>query len=287
MEDNNDIWAAASAVYAQKSVEITRPFARLAVSLAQNILPIDGPDILALDNGCGSGAVTSALLAHNADTKVVATDSSPAMLQKFSEQDFCNTTNNKNNINVLEIDAMNLTPLLSRYPTLFTHVFSLFMTQFTSNPLHSFREMIRACRPGGVVAVGSWGRFDLEDVFVAAARMVDSEWTSPGLWPTKVWPEDREGLVALFEAQGLGDVRVERKVEQMGFGGVEEFVGYVFGSGNPALERLINAFGSEFGEDGVEKLRSFIPDVLDSNGWEVKELKAIGFVTVGKKRKDC
>jgi ubiquinone/menaquinone biosynthesis C-methylase UbiE len=146
-----------------------------------------------LDVGCGTGALTTELVARAGASNVAAVEPSApfvaAMRSRFPE---------------VEVHQAG-TDALPFADAVFDAVLAQLVVHFLADPVGGIREMARVARPGGVVAASVWdhagGKGPL-GVFWAAAHDLD-----PAVKDESVMPGAAEGhLAALFRAAGLVDV---------------------------------------------------------------------------------
>ncbi|PHH87365.1 hypothetical protein CDD83_8977 [Cordyceps sp. RAO-2017] len=275
-DDSRRAWDDVAAIYAERSLKSTPACAALLIEEAHRLLPFSSPGAHVLDVGCGPGAVAVALSSRFPDVGVLASDFSPRMLAILAGRRLPN-------VQVTEADGMDLSPVLARHPQRFSHVLSAFMNQFTPDPVQPVREMMAATRPGGVVGLASWGTYDKERIFTAAARSIDPSWDSPGMWSTMDFPEDAAGLQQLFKSLGLEQVRSSRKTIVFELDSAESCVDLFFGSNNPAFNKVIHTFRSLHGDDGVQEARRRMPEIMERDGWDLAKIQCEAFITVGCK----
>ncbi|TCI00807.1 methyltransferase domain-containing protein [Roseococcus sp. SYP-B2431] len=215
------------------------------------------PDQRVLDAGCGTGALSAALLERDPGAKVTGVDLGQAYVEaarvalpqaRFERGD------------ILSLPL----PTGSQDAAL-----ALLVLAFVPDPLKAVREMARVTRPGGVVATAMWdfaGGFPFLRLFADTAAVVLREGAE---WRDKHWadPIGTPGrLGALFEAAGIRNAR-ERDISiRQEFSGFEDWwepwlrgqgiVGaFATGLEPPARSRLEGALRRAWGVDGP---RSFV-----------------------------
>jgi SAM-dependent methyltransferase len=210
-----------------------------------------------LDAGCGTGALSAAILARDPTAKVTGVDLGQAYVEaarvampqaRFERGD---------------IASLPL-PTGSQDATL-----ALLVLAFVPDPLKAAREMARVTRPGGMVATAMWdfaGGFPFLRLFADTAAVVLREGAD---WRDKHWadPIGTPGrLGAVFEAAGIGKVQERDIAIRQEFTGFEDwwqpwlagqgFVGaFAIGLEAPARSRLEGALRRAWGADGP---RSFV-----------------------------
>jgi SAM-dependent methyltransferase len=162
------------------------------------------PDLDWLDVGCGTGGLTETIL-HNARPRSIRGVEPSAGFLEHAKARIADRR-----VTFLSGDAQALPVKASRFDS----IVSGLVLNFVPEPALAVREMARATRPGGVVAVYVWdygGRMELLRRFWDAAVELD---------PSAVELDEghrfslcrRGPLAALFRSSGLGDVTV-RPVE--------------------------------------------------------------------------
>lgn len=210
-----------------------------------------------LDAGCGTGALSGAILARDPAAKVTGVD----LGQPYIEA--ARTALPQARFELGDIASLPL-PTGSQDAALALLVFG-----FVPDPLKAAREMARVTQPGGTVAAAMWdlsGGFPFLRLFADTAAVVLREGAD---WRDKHWadPIGTPGRMgAVFEAAGLKAVR-ERDISiRQEFSGFEDwwtpwltgqgFVGaFVTGLEPPARSRLEGALRRAWGTDGP---RSFV-----------------------------
>lgn len=152
-----------------------------------------------LDVGCGTGALTSAILGLSDPASVVACDPSPA----FVEHARSRIPDHRVSV------VLGGAGRLPRSPNGFDRVVSGLVLNFIDDPLEAIREMQACARPGGIVAAYVWdyaGRMEFlrrfwdEAVALdAAARSLDEGTRFPVC--------ERGALESIFGDAGMRDVR--------------------------------------------------------------------------------
>ena len=160
------------------------------------------PGMRVLDVGCGTGALTTELVARVGAAKVAAIDPSApfvaAMRSRFPDVE----------VHQAGADAL---PFADRA---FDAVLAQLVVHFMDDPVGGIREMARVTRPGGVVAACVWdhagGKGPL-GVFWAAAHEMDGS-----VMDESTLPGAAEGhLGALFREAGLVEVTESQVVTRL------------------------------------------------------------------------
>jgi SAM-dependent methyltransferase len=148
-----------------------------------------------LDDGCGNGAFTESLVAHQRPLSVVAVDPSPAQL------DFARRRPGLVGVRFMEGDAQAL-PLPDACVDAAVMALVLF---FVPQPAQGLRELARVVRPGGLVAAYHWdmagGGFPLQPIIDAAkAEGFESQ------APQSTWAAALQASEDLWRDAGLAEV---------------------------------------------------------------------------------
>jgi SAM-dependent methyltransferase len=231
----------------QRAAWATGDFNRLALSImevAEHLVaaadPAPGSDLL--DVACGSGNV--ALVAARRYCAVTGLDFAPNLLETAAAR----AAAEGSEIAWVEGDAQDL-PLGDGA---FDTVTSVFGAMFAPDQERVAAELLRVCRPGGVIALANWVPGSFADaLFRAVAPFAPPP---PGLAPPWRWGTE-EGLAELL---GPGaEVRAERRV---------------FFQRAPSPEHLLGLFRDHFGPtmmayraagpSGAEALTSAIAEAI-------------------------
>ncbi len=149
-----------------------------------------------LDAGCGDGSFTRVLVEAQMPRSVTGVDPAPAQLA-FARQRVVTAT-----VRFVEGDAQAL-PLEDRCVDAAVMALVLF---FLPDPLLGVREMVRVCRPGGLVAAYHWdlagGGLPLQPILDAARRQGHD---SP--MPQSAWASSLTASADLWQDAGLTDVQ--------------------------------------------------------------------------------
>ena len=165
-----------------------------------------------LDVACGRGAVLVAASARGIG-RLTGIDVSPAMIE-LAAADL--RAAGITDVDLRVMDAENLEFPDARFDVL-TAAFALF---FLPDPARAAAEFRRVLRPGGVVAVSTWGeedeRWSFEDEVLAATG-------SPRL-KTLQQPFDRaEDVAELFETAGFADLQVHQEETEVHFASKQQW----------------------------------------------------------------
>jgi SAM-dependent methyltransferase len=158
------------------------------------------PDLDWLDVGCGTGALTQGIVQQSRPRSVMGIDASAGFIAHARAQ----MTDPRVTFDVADAQAL---PVESAR---FDAAVSGLVLNFVPNPLRAVCEMVRALRPGGVVAAYVWdyaGNMELMRYFWDAAVELDS--AALQLDEGRRFPLcQSEPLAELFGQAGLADVRV-------------------------------------------------------------------------------
>ena len=187
-----------------------------------------------LDVAAGTGGLS--LPAARLGAQVLATDWSPAMIERFRtrarEEDLRDAEGRVMDCHALDLpdDGFDLTG-------------SQLGVMLVPDQLRALREMVRVTRPGGRVLVIAYGHpTELEFIqwFVAAMKAVAPGF--PGLPddppPLEFQLADPEVLRRRLTAAGLEEVRVERTAERPAFASGQEMWDWLY-YGNPIVEMVV------------------------------------------------
>src|ERR687892_420739 len=203
-----------------------------------------------LDVAAGTGGLS--LPAARLGARVLATDWSPAMIERFEacvrEEGLSKAEGRVMDGHGLDLpdDSFDVTG-------------SQFGVMLVPDQPRALREMVRVTKPGGrvlLIAYGFPGELEFLQVFIAAMKAVAPEF--PGLPddppPLEFQVADAEVLRARLTEAGLKDIRVERSAEKPAFRSGDEMWNWVF-HGNPIADIIL--------ADLTEEQRETLRQVLD------------------------
>jgi ubiquinone/menaquinone biosynthesis C-methylase UbiE len=200
-----------------------------------------------LDVACGTGVVARIAAGRvGAGGSVVGIDRNPAMLAIAHRL--------RPNIEWREGDAAGL-PFLARS---FDIVFCQAALMFFSDPVRALREMARAIKDDGTVAIQVWDRLEDQPAY---RPFIDAAARSGGTDATAVLSSyfsrgDISDLRGLLCAGGLRPATVTTRETMLRFGSVEAFVETEVRS-TPLGERLSSEIVEHIVEDARDALRMF------------------------------
>ncbi|KAF3933065.1 hypothetical protein ABW20_dc0108111 [Dactylellina cionopaga] len=180
--------------------------ARVAKNIISNLdAPIDANSII-LDNCCGSGAITTAIINYAEERgfapQIRATDISPGMIEHVSS-----LPGKPSTVQTQIMDAQDL-----KFPdNTFSHVFCAFGVFFCPDYELGYREMYRVAAPGSVTVITSWkyvGWLPMVNYVIKQIRPEQEEWQFPAAsgFRDAAWVKERA------ENAGWKDVTV-REIE--------------------------------------------------------------------------
>jgi ubiquinone/menaquinone biosynthesis C-methylase UbiE len=206
-----------------------------------------------LDVAAGPGGLS--LPAARLGARVLATDWSPAMIERFDvrvrEEALRDAEGRVMDCHALELpdDGFDVTG-------------SQFGVMLVPDQLRALREMVRVTRPGGrvlVIAYGFPAELEFLQLFVGALQAVVPAF--PGLPddppPLEFQVSDPDVLRGRLAEAGLRDVRVERTAERLAFSSGRELWDWVL-HGNPIPGMLV----AELDEDQRARLRRVLDGML-------------------------
>ena len=222
---SSDDWGTASAAYAARSEYVTRPPAEQLIAWVNEESPLSGPGATALDNGAGSGVVTTALRARFPNIPILAADLSPGMLETIEKKRLPQ-------VKCQVLDAIDLSPIADNT---FTHSYSTFMIQFSSDPLRALREMYRVTKSGGTLGLCMWGELCFDAPWEDTVRHFEPDYTYPHTW-TPDW-SDEGWLRTYIQDVGFSDVQMKTIRPRWNFESPEEYCRFYLESKNPEFMR--------------------------------------------------
>ncbi|WP_424811153.1 class I SAM-dependent methyltransferase [Roseococcus sp. YIM B11640] len=256
-----------SAYIATDAVAYEHSMGRWSRALAEPFLDVLDlrPGAKVLDAGCGTGALTAAILARDPTAQATGVDVGEAYVEA------ARAAIPEARFEVGDIASMRI-PSGSQDAAL-----GLLVMAFLPDPPAAVKEMARVTVPGGVVATAMWdfwGGFPFLRLLADTAAVVLREGAE---WRDRYWthPIGTPGrLRSLFEASGLHDVRERDIAIRQDFQGFDDWwspwltgqgiVGaFVAGLEAPARGRLEGALRRAWGADGP---RSFVATARMATG---------------------
>jgi SAM-dependent methyltransferase len=224
-----------------------------------------------LDVGCGTGALTEAVLEAAAPSAVVGIDPSPAFLAA------AHATVSDPRAGFAVGDARALPVESGAYDAV---VAGLVLT-FVPDPALAVAEMTRTARPGGAVGAYVWdfrGAMQGARYFWAAVAATDPG--AAGLDPRPGFHScEPEPLAALFRGAGLGEVAVEAIDLPMAFRDLDDFWRPHTMAGAAVAQRYVTGLDADRQAALREQLRGTMPFAADGSlrlidrAWAVRGTK--------------
>jgi SAM-dependent methyltransferase len=225
------------------------------VDLANEALRLVGlePGARFLDVAAGTGGLS--LPAARLGAEVLATDWSPAMIERFEARVRDEGMRDAEG-RVMDCHALDLPD------DSFDVTGSQFGVMLVPDQPRALREMVRVTKPGGrvlVIAYGSPEDFEALQFFIGALKAVAPDF--PGLPddppPLEFQVSDPDVLRRRLSDAGLKDVRIERTAERPMFRSGQEMWDWVL-YGNPIPGMLV----ADLTEDQQAKLRQVLDGML-------------------------
>jgi SAM-dependent methyltransferase len=224
-----------------------------------------------LDVGCGTGALTEAVLAATDPIVVVGIDPSPEFLGVA--QGYISDPRAR-----FEIGDARALPVASES---YDAVVAGLVLNFVTDPTLAVAEMARAARPAGTVGAYVWdyqGEMQRMRYFWAAVAATDAE--AATLDPRPHFHTCQpEPLADLFRAAGLGDVAVSAIDLPMGFRDLDDFWLPHTMAGAAAGQRYVSGLDDDRKAALREQLRATLPFAADGSlhlvdrAWAVRGTK--------------
>ena len=226
-EEPGKNWSPFSAEY--NAVEgMTVPLVQEVVYEVNQLSPLDVPDVIAFDNGCGTGAVTTTLKTAFPNLQLISTDISEGMidlvLAKVKEKGW-------KNVEARVLDAAKLNGIAD---SRITHAFSTFMVCLAPEPYQILNEMYRVTKPGGILGFATWADpyFGFWTTpWTKACRELDPQYEPPYMMEP-AWTLLDSVRVRLQDA-GFQEVNLHHATSMWKWGSVQEAVNWFFEAGHP------------------------------------------------------
>jgi len=224
-----------------------------------------------LDVGCGTGALTEAVLATADPRAVLGIDPTPAFLAAAHARIA------DPRVRFAVGDARDLPVATDSYDA----VVAGLVLNFISDPTTAVAEMARVTRPGGAVGAYVWdyrGEFQLLRSFWDAATAIDPAATALDPRP-HMHPCQPDSLAALFRSAGLDDVAVDAIDLPMRFRDLDDYWLPNTMVGASAAQRYASALDADRKAALREQLRATLPTAVDGSidligrAWAVRGTK--------------
>jgi SAM-dependent methyltransferase len=214
------------------------------------------PGLSWLDVGCGTGALTEAILANADPREVLGVDPSADFLAAAGQIV-------DPRVRVAVGDARALPAPNDGYEV----VVAGLVLHFVPDPQPAVREMARAARCGGTVAAYVWdfvGERQFSQYFWQAATALDPAATAQD--PISQFPVCYpEPLAALFSGAGLQSVTVEAVVAPFVFRDFDDYWQPFLLDGSSPGQRYVMSLGAEQRTALGEQLQSLLPIASDGS----------------------
>jgi SAM-dependent methyltransferase len=210
-----------------------------------------------LDVGCGTGALTEAVLDASDPIAVVGIDPSPEFLGVAQRH----VSDPRARFEIGDARALPVTS--DGYDA----VVAGLVLNFVPDPAPAVAEMVRAARPGGAVGAYVWdyrGKMQRAQYFWEAVAATDAEAAALDARPHFHTCEP-EPMADLFRAAGLGDVTVSAINLPMGFRDLDDFWLPHAMAGAAAAQRYVSGLDDDRKAALREQLRVTLPFAADGS----------------------
>ena len=245
---NHGEWDSVSTLYHTVVGQLTIPIAAGLVGWVHDSVPLDGPDVNVMDNGCGTGIVCSVLKRNYPALPVLATDSSSGMIDKVLRNA---EESGWTNFQARVVDSRDLSSVETES---ITHLFTTFMICLAPDPDQIASEMHRVVQQNGILGMAVWavpnfGFF--EAPWIEACRELDPTYEAPTLMdPAWTEPENvRKGL----SRAGFKRVEINAKQQSWDWENVKALSDYFFDGHNPGNSKWHDSW-TERGQS-IDKIR--------------------------------
>ena len=226
-----------------------------------------------LDVGCGTGALTQTILRDTAPQAVEGVDRSEGYVAYIRKK----VTDSRATFKIGDAQAL---PVET---SVYDAVVSALVLNFVAKPELAVREMVRAAKPGGLVAAYVWdyaGKMQFMRHFWNAAAALDP--AAAQLDEGRRFPLGNPGpLASLFQSAGLSQVEVQPIDIWTDFKDFDDFWLPFLGSQGPAPGYVRNL--DEAGKTTLrERIRLSLPFALDGSiplmarAWAVCGVREVG-----------
>jgi SAM-dependent methyltransferase len=234
---------------------------QLAVAFAAFAGILDGDRVL--DVGCGTGALSAAILARNPKASVTGIDPSASFIEgcraNYPASHFVVGGAERLPFGDREFDASLASLVLAFVPV----------------PSDAIAEMMRVTVRGGTVAAAIWDHSEgmtMLRAFWEAAGQVD-----PSEKPVEAQPSlNRDVIIALWHAAHLKEVRIEPLMVEMPFSSFDDYWlpflagqgpagSYVAAASEETSEAIVRILKARFLGDGPDR-----PFVIHSRAWAIR-----------------
>lgn len=235
--------------FASTYTNVERLTLPLAIELAQwvnSVLPFTSSGASALDDGCGSGVLGSAIKTICPTVPLISCDVAEGMVSQAQSRAEREGWGASDDFRILDARSLEGIP-----DTSITHPMSQYMICLAPDPDRIAAELYRVLKPGGVLGLGTWGlpRFDhfYYPWVTTAWKMGVMDFEALDLMPKK-WTHSASVKDALQEA-GFKDVETRERIANWEFESIASCMHYVFQEGNPAMEAYKQAWVEKSGQD--------------------------------------
>ena len=220
-------WDTISKMYEGTVGRFTRPVVQDLVRWVDSVLPLGGSGAKALDNGCGTGSLSSVLKRTYPDVPLLATDCSSGMIDKIraraKQEDWAN-------FEARVLDARDLNTVSDES---ITHVFSSFMICLAPDPDIIAKEMFRVL-DAGILGLAVWGEPNFSywhRPWTKACLELDSRYQSHEFMH-EAWTRPEKVKKALMAAN-FKDVEIRTREDNFWWESVDAAIHYFFDGHNP------------------------------------------------------
>ena len=221
-------WDSVSTLYHTVVGQLTIPIAAGLVDWVNDTVPFNSPDVSAMDNGCGTGIVSSVLKRHYPTLPLLATDFSSGMVdevRKHAEE------SGWTNFQARVLDSRDLSIVETGS---ITHLFSTFMICLAPDPDQIASEMHRVLQQNGMLGMAVWSEPNFgffEAPWIEACHELDPTYEAPTLMDPE-WTRSENVRRGLARA-GFRAVEIKAKQQSWDWDNVKAVSDYFFDGHNP------------------------------------------------------
>lgn len=260
---------------------LTRPLATQLIAYVDGNLSLRSRQCLALDHGCGTGILSSALKDDYTDIPLLGVDAAQGMIDTYDKRA------RKEGWKATTSQVIDARDLHSIPDGSITHAFSTFVICLAPDPTRIIRELFRVIAKGGILGLATWSDpyfLYWSTLWTRACQQLNPHYECPMLLDPE-WTFEGNVRRSLSKA-GFKDIKSHLMEELWSWDTVEAASRYFFDGRNPRVEEYHRSWEASGGTR--EAIRPVFTEVLaqmycDDRG---RVRATVGAVLVTARRED-